>query len=297
MSVVNIYQWDDVNAPKLNKTTNCLQMILKACLVTGYGTKQGAGWTSEFDNIVSGVTVLRPKQNAEQDFYLRLSADNGAQMTAQVYLTMNDANTGDLKLQGATPFKYAKNNSTGKWLLLATERNFWFFCEQRFASQAAVNDAKKTGAYFFCGDTLKNSDGYRAIALNHTGGVWEDGDYAGVAKQHRNILTGSTSFNFNDCYLPFNLYDCFAKTVSKIVPMTLFDGLSTYDTNAILSPLILNANTKLYQLPGLYIPANPAMFNNFDKTTVFDGSVKNMIIFATAGCMSSNCLIKLDVWS
>lgn len=289
---VKIYRWDDANAVRLDKTANCMQMIFKSCLVTGYGSKQGAGWTSEFDGTVNGVTVLRAKQGVEQDFYLRLSGDIGTEMTAQVYTAMTDANTGTLKLQCDTPFKYAIANSTGKWLLLATERSFWFFCEQHYTSDNIKSKPSKTGAWFFCGDTAKNTLGRRATVLMHTGGSWSDGDYGSMTTYHREYLTGAVNSNKKG-NTPGKLYSLVENTVYDTVPLTLFNGLSVYADRAILSPFFVTANQKMYCIPGLYIPAHPDLQNNFDAINV-EGV--DMIVMSSSGGGVSNVYLQSTAW-
>lgn len=289
---VKIYRWDDANAPKLDKSANCMQMIFKACLVTGYGSKTDAGWTSEFDNTMSGVTVLRAKQGVEQDFYLRLSNDTGTSMTAQVYTAMTDANKGALKLQCDTPFKYAKNNSTGKWLLIATDRSFWFFCEQRFNSTGLATTPEKTGAWFFAGDTAKNTLGRRAIALMHTGGNWDDGDFGSMTTYHRRNLAGIVNTN-SDTNTKGRVYAVLENAVYDTVPLMLFNGLSVYADKAILSPFFVTANQKMYCIPGLYIPSHPSLQNNFDVMNV-EGV--DMIVMSSSGGGASNVYLQSTAW-
>lgn len=47
---VKFYSWQDDQAPQLTDADGVIKTILKACLVTGYGSKQGAGWTSLFED-------------------------------------------------------------------------------------------------------------------------------------------------------------------------------------------------------------------------------------------------------
>ena len=47
---VKYYSWRDANAPQLTDADGVIKTILKACLVTGYGSKQGAGWTAPFED-------------------------------------------------------------------------------------------------------------------------------------------------------------------------------------------------------------------------------------------------------
>ena len=147
---VKVYRWDDEGAPVFDKTPNCMATIFKACLVTGYGDKEGAGWTMPFEDTSAGVKVLRPEIGPHTDFYLRLSEDAGTEMAAQVYLNMTDANTGDLKLQCNSAFKYGGNNTSGKWILIASPRGFWFTNEHAYQTNVSLN---KSGSFFYCGHT------------------------------------------------------------------------------------------------------------------------------------------------
>lgn len=47
---VKYYSWQDTQAPQLSNADGVIKTILKACLVTGYGSKAGAGWTSLFED-------------------------------------------------------------------------------------------------------------------------------------------------------------------------------------------------------------------------------------------------------
>lgn len=47
---VKYYSWQDAQAPQLSNADGAIKTILKACLVTGYSSKAGAGWTSLFED-------------------------------------------------------------------------------------------------------------------------------------------------------------------------------------------------------------------------------------------------------
>lgn len=47
---VKYYSHADADAPQLADADGVIKTILKACLVTGYGTKEGAGWTALFED-------------------------------------------------------------------------------------------------------------------------------------------------------------------------------------------------------------------------------------------------------
>lgn len=56
---VKYYSHLDSGAPQLTNADGIIKNILKACLVTGYGTKPGAGWTSLFEDAVR-IVFRRP---------------------------------------------------------------------------------------------------------------------------------------------------------------------------------------------------------------------------------------------
>lgn len=41
---VRHYSWEDADSPQLSDGDGVIKTILKACLITGYGSKEGAGW-------------------------------------------------------------------------------------------------------------------------------------------------------------------------------------------------------------------------------------------------------------
>ena len=272
---VSVYRWDDENAPKLDKSAGCVSTILKACLVTGYGTKQGAGWTMPYEDLQAGVKVLRPPVSAEQDFYLRLSADNGSELTAQVYTAMSNINTGDLKLQCNTAFKYATAEITGKWLLLATTRGICFF---NALNVQGGSDNTRTGAYFLCGDTAKNSIGDKGIYLKHSGGEW--GGWM------EDIFSGNPKQSVNG-----KLFDSKKNSVADCDPVAIFDGKSNKSTNLILSQLCLIALNEVWLLPAF----SPSVVdkNNYETINTGDAIFLN---HATSQDYTSNFYVRTDFW-
>lgn len=284
---VKVYRWDDAGAPQLDKTAGCMAIIFKACLVTGYGTKEGAGWTMPFEDTVAKVKVLKPEVGPHTDFYLRLSADTGTEMAAQVYLNMTGASTGDLKLQCATAFKYAKGTTSGKWLLVASPRGVWFFNEQ-YANAFGSPTAAKTGTYFYAGDVRSASNNNMAVYLQHTGGGSNNGAYA-------NILKWSGGASADYYVAPKILND---NTVSEGSLYCIVGGASAIANADIVTMPLITANNEAYFLPALYVPVNGAVHKNFDAVNVVgNGSLINCINFGTSANTDGNTYIAIDNWS
>lgn len=284
---VKVYKWDDVGAPALDKSVGCVSTIFKSCLVTGYGTKTGAGWTMPFGDTASGVKVLRPEVSSHTDFYLRLSGDTGTEVAAQVYLNMTDVSTGDLKLQCDTPFKYAKANSTGKWLLIASSRGVWFFCDQRFSD----GNPTKTSAFFYVGDVYAASPISSAVMLNHSGGTANDGAYNNIFGLTLNAVVDKNAARFVPAKMLTNNTD-----VIVVQPFALTNGTDELTTDAHISPVCVIASKQLYFMPGAFVPTNGANKNNYDTVVVDTAQSAQAIVASTGGRVSSNLYISTDNW-
>lgn len=274
---VKVYKWDDVGAPKLDKTAGCVSTIFKACLVTGYGDKAGAGWAMPFEDTENGVKVFSPPESPDTNFYLQVSKDTGQQITARVYLNMIDASTGDLKLQCDTPFKYAVSNATGKWVLIVSAQGLWFFNE---ITRQGFSDSNKTGAFFTCGNTARNTVGDKAIYLHHSGGSW--GEWM------LGLLPTTPSVNQS---IPGKIYSHKLNTVMSYRPQAIFNGRDNLSTNVVLSQLCVFAFNDIYLLPA-YMPS-VCNKNNYDIVSADNTYINH----SDAQEHQSNVYIQTDHWT
>lgn len=283
---VKVYRWNDVGAPVLSKTAGCMLDIFKACLVTGYGAKTGAGWSMPFEN--TDTKVFRPEIGVYTDFYLRMTSDTGKKVLPQVYLDMTDINTGDLKMQCVHAFKYATQNNNGKWLMIASSRSVWFFCEQRYDS-----DPNKTGSYFFVGDTTTNAVGERALYLQHSGGASElYADYSTIFGYHQ------TTIDKNDSYYNYGrlLIKDAVSSITTDLACAANGVTALTNHNHIARPYTI-ANKELYFLPAIYSPFDGVKDVNFtQKTVATENGIENILIFGTGGIQNSNTYFAIDEW-
>lgn len=284
---VRVYRWDDADAPVLDRSAGCMAIIFKACLVTGYGAKESAGWSLAFEDTVSKVKALRPEQGANIDFFLRLSADTGTQVVPQVYLNMTDANTGDLKLQCASPFKYGQGSQTNKWLLIATSRGFWFFNEQRNAG-----DANKTGSYFFVGDLARSNTSDRPVYLQHTGGSFDNTFFSSVF----GVYQGGIQKNSNT-YLYGQLLLADTSTVITTDIRSLANGSKAETTGSYIADCCVIAGNDLYAVPAIYSPFSGPAHNNFDNLTIdTSAGTHQAAVFGTGATQNTNTYFTTDEW-
>jgi len=87
------YRSDDAGAPVLDGNNGSLIAVLDACLVNGYGSKPGAGWTKPFSGTNLAAYRMGAGGTAER-MYLRVSDAEGATARVSGFVTMTDVNTG-----------------------------------------------------------------------------------------------------------------------------------------------------------------------------------------------------------
>lgn len=136
---VRIYSSSDAGAPVLRgNTPGDLINLLEKCLVTGYGSNAGAGWTKPY----TGTNVAAFRQGAGSNgMYLRIddtsTATSNRSAKVKGYEAMADVNTGTptsfpTPAQNADGLYWFTHSGPGSvanprpWLLIADELFFYF---------------------------------------------------------------------------------------------------------------------------------------------------------------------------
>lgn len=269
-----IYRWDDGDAPQIGNTANSVITILKACLVTGYGSKQGAGWTMPFEDMTNGIKVFKPADSENKEFYLKVSNDDGSFMTPKIYFNMTAIDNGDLKLQTTHPMKYFYVGvNTDKWVCIATNRSVYLFTN--FNAYRKINQ----GSYLFAGDTARNSKGNRAIWLGASG------DDKSSYKVYGLTYTGGDTQKSSRG----QGYDVFNDVVTQAYgAISTFNARSVYSHELLVSPLLIKINNDIYPLPGLYTSSRGTLDANFVTHSVSVNAVANELIVLGSAAWTGN---------
>jgi hypothetical protein len=141
---IRVYYSTDPDAPVLNGNNGSFKNVLDACLVTGYGSKPGAGWTKHFD--ATNVAAYRQDTFGHPGFYLRVDDNFATQNEALIrgYETMTDFNTGSFLFptvtQSANGIFVRKRSVAGvtasSWRMFADAGRFYFLCESNGSTSA-----------------------------------------------------------------------------------------------------------------------------------------------------------------
>lgn len=117
---VTVFSASDAGAPTLTADIGSLKTLLKACLVTGYGSKQGLGWQMAFESTDKNSAAFKSADPTASGFYFKI--DNSTTGTAKLsaYQTMTDISTGTKPLVVDQTYDLAASN----WMLVGHSKAF-----------------------------------------------------------------------------------------------------------------------------------------------------------------------------
>ena len=122
---VKYYSHLDTGAPQLANIDGNIKTIIKACLVTGYGTKEGAGWTALFDDAFR-IVLRRPLRTGNP---VDIKIENGVIGGSTKHRIIGQDNpTGldDTVELAAVNLVASDSQAINKWHLVVTDFGFLF---------------------------------------------------------------------------------------------------------------------------------------------------------------------------
>lgn len=187
---VKYYSHLDAGAPQLADTDGVIKTILKACLVTGYGTKAGAGWTALFDDAFR-IVLRRPLRTGNPpDIKIENGVINGV---SSHRIVSQDNPTGlEDSVELASVNLLARDSKYGQeWHLFVSD--FAFILCYQMAEYVYTGDKNSV---LYCGSMQKMRDSDldffvvnqdTRVARDGKGGAWL-----------RSLLDDSTQIQFVD---------------------------------------------------------------------------------------------------
>lgn len=305
MAAPMVYRWDDGNAPVARGERRSLCDILYACLVTGYGTKPGAGWTREYVNATFDKAAFRNNPVTGTGFFLQVDgygAANAYSPTLKAFETMTSES------DGLGPFGTTYGNSfqtsngatttARPWVLIADDRAFYLFIW--VADTTTPNVGVQASTMFF-GDLVRRlpADAYCCGLTSGAygcavGGMYNAGSTAGAG--------------YNAIYIPRPA----SGVATPIMANHIRGGGPAADAGAcgatglawssgdqilIARPYVNDATTYSLRgwLPGHYYPCHPLAFGQLANISS-DGKSFLSIRHPTQGGAHANTFISLDDW-
>lgn len=125
-----IYNSSDTNAPQLTIAAGTLRTVLKACLITGYGSKPAAGWEIAWADDVANKIAFRSKNTTSIKSVLLVNDNAAASATVTAYKDWDSAtNTGTGQFATGYFVKQWNTGFTPNWVVIATDKFFYLFVQ------------------------------------------------------------------------------------------------------------------------------------------------------------------------
>lgn len=296
---VRVYRWDDASAPVLTGQAGSRAALLKACLVTGYGSKTAAGWSNPYS--ATNVEAFTNSSAAGGTGYGILVTDTDAQYASVIGyesitgggVVTNQFPTSAQQAAGMVIYASSTADTTPRpWLVVADEKRFYIWIGHNVTTTtglATTNYAQLC----FAGDLvgLNAADPYRFMITGGTNSS-ASSNYAGSLAA--NVSNGTTLIGHYIArnYTGATISRLCGKTASNLQGGTQYIGTSgmPYPDPAsggmLLARVYVNDGDTAYQIrgvmPGLYNPLHNLPGNPGDT-------------FAGVGPLAGKSFILLDI--
>ena len=174
---VNVYYSSDASAPSLSGTAGALVSVLDACLVNGYGSKGGAGWTIAY-TATNKRAYLQGAGSSGMVLYIDdtgVATVNEALATGFESMSSITAGLGQFPLTsqvnlggvfgGAVMWRKTVNATVRNWTVVADSTCFYVFME----SGDVTSPVSAQTGYFGDIFPFKASDSYKPLLIGFNG--------------------------------------------------------------------------------------------------------------------------------
>lgn len=279
---VKYYKWDDDQAPQLTDADGVIKTILKACLVTGYGDKAGAGWTARFEDD-SRIVLRRPLQIGNPpDIKLENGVVNG-QTSHRIVLQNNPSGLDDTNELGVIGIITRDASQKQKWWLVATDFAFILIYKMFYQNS---NDGNTNTIFFIGGASGLLQDNNEIFLATHHNADTK----TGRDKWTYPFITRGEGFKYSALIT--------ANRVQKFQGGSVHRLSATIDANPIAQALILyDIKAKMPFYLGLFEETVSNESTNGKEVQILG---RPMLIIKTkdysSGTKSLPYIIPLDYW-
>lgn len=254
---VTVFSSADTGAPTLTTDIGSLKTLLKACLVTGYGAKQGLGWQMAFESTDKNVAAFKSADPTASGFYFKI--DNSATGTATLTAFQEMTNgVGAKQINTNLEYQLKKSNwrlighSKAFVLLLDITGSYGKFCYPIFFGDLP-REKKRIAPIcaIWCGRIVTYSAGFQnAVILIKNGYYGSNNSAAQSTAYPLAVNDGSSSENIGGfdaacCRFIYNTFINSTSVLYEPMLMKISDGTWT------IFPALLPASRPLTEVGNL----------------------------------------------
>lgn len=260
---IRVYRGTDAGAPLFSNVAGATTTIFDACLVNGYGAQPGMGWTIEHS--ATNKRVYRAPMGRR--YYLRVDDSAAPAATAagrtQVsgYETMTGVDTGTEQFPTVANYGFCRRSSTtgtiNTWILIATERSFYWFPELTTKVMHFFGDYVCTNTNFMYNTLLSGTVGATTSASAYSEGLTQTSQKF-LMRNYSGINSGDTQY-----------VHTYNSMIGSVLGASTLDQVNLMDNIYYMDAVGIRAGNTFYgYMPGLYAGCFPA----FSSVTTFSGS-------------------------
>lgn len=186
---MRIYRWDDASAPQLTGQNGSLTALMKAVLVTGYGSKPAAGWSNPYSstNIEaftnstsaggSGYGIKVSHENPQYANVVAYESIDGSGVTTNTFPSVAQLSTGVF-----WHFSNSSDATQRAWFIAADEKRFYLWANPFAASSVGLVSTNYV-PNFFAGDIVSvgTVDPYRFTVIGAGASGLANNNFAVIA--------------------------------------------------------------------------------------------------------------------
>lgn len=282
----------DADAPQIDynsRVAGDVKTVLKACLVTGYGSTASAGWT--ITNEVDHVAEFVSPSAAMSDY--RLGIDDTSTSSTTWYYQYQDVRTNPSYNTPDKSFSYAdKTHASNGWQLLTTNRGIVFI---ELIQHSTVNKLSARITYFGAvKSAIASVTGKNIFFFNvgHDGGVkYPYYFYSSYSHVHTQLETHTSAYMSaaTSNALSAQSYTLDTSNVDLVSPIYIAESSQTLLIGELPPMLskIVNATADIYGISEFALDAR----NVLSVTAGYSHSTAS-----TANNRSRTFLIRTDYW-
>lgn len=194
---VTLFQSTDEGAPQLTATAGSLKTVLKACLVTGYGSRRPLDWESAFEE--DDYICFRSKNETSSRCWLEVGAQKQGGVATRGFAEMSGKGAGNGMFCDLRLGIFVHNtNYSPRWALVGHDRAFLLL--------VSLSDDSYGTSYMFFGDfpSLRNT-GAECVFVKR--GIYSDSSAFLNSQKEGLVLQRSASYPGRDVAAVAKSYD------------------------------------------------------------------------------------------
>lgn len=260
---VKHYSYLDPGAPQLADVDGAIKAILKACLVTGIGSKVGAGWASMFEDSFR-IILRRPLRSGNPpDIKIENGIINGS-ARHRIVSQDNPTSLSDIAELSSVNLLARDNKFQPEWHLIASDFGFMFLYQMGedgrsgsrnhalyLGSTSKINESEldyfvvtKQGNVDISGKTGVNSKIWLAGLVGNETAYLDDTDFYDIRRNERCSGQLFLDSNVSEKYYNNNYFAQKIIVANKFVP-PFFCSVTTDTSNVTSSSIYIESRPML----------------------------------------------------